>query len=562
MTAAGCAALLVAAYANSFQNAFQFDDQSVVVNNVYLRSLANVPRFFADARTYSSFPANTTYRPLVSTTLAVDYAIGGGLSPAAFRADQLLLMLALGALLIPLFRRVMDEAAPGGGNRWLALFAATLFCVHVVHTETMNLMHVRSELLSTAGLVAAFVVYGDGRRASRRWLSLAPMALGAFAKIPAVLFAPLLFTWEYLRARDTGAPPRDRLRTALRAAAPATVAGGALYVLVERVMHAALQSYGGADAYRYALTQAWAWVHYLRLFFLPFGLSADTDLRLIERWHDPRVLLGLLVIALLAVTAWRSARRREHRPIAFGLAWYMIALLPASSVLPISEPINEHRPFVAYIGLVLAVVWAARLALDAAARRWTGARRARAVAPLACALVLLAHAVGVHARNRVWRTDETLWADVTTKSPHNGRAWMNYGVALMARARWQPAKEAFERALLLVPTYHLVPVNLGVLAAATGDDASAERHFRRAIQLGPATPDVYDFYARFLIRKGRGAEAAPLLERALAVAPADVAAATMLRELRGAPSTAPAAGPARPWSEGADRVPARAPAAR
>jgi Flp pilus assembly protein TadD len=532
---AACGALVVAAYANSLVNPFQFDDQYVVVDNVFLRSLGNVPRFFTDARTFASFPPNMTYRPLVSTTLAFDHAIGGGLVREVFHASQLLQLLVLGALLLAFYVRVMDAVAPSRWDRWIALFTSTLFCVHVVNTETLNLMHVRSELLSTAGILGAFVVYAPGRREPRRWLAVLPMALGAFAKIPAVLFAPLVFLWECGAPAAPGARPpsaRERLLRAARRSAPSFAAAVALYAFIEVAMRVPMQSYGGYDRYGYALTQAWAWVHYLRLFFLPVGLSADTDWALIQDWRDPRVLFGLAIIGALAALTWRSARRPERWPIAFGLAWFMIALLPASSVLPLAEPINEHRAFVANIGLALAVVWAARLLLLAAFERWNPSPRARVAIPVAvCVAVLGAHAVGVHVRNRVWRSAESLWADVTAKSPGNGRAWMNYGVALMADARWAEAKAAFERSRQLNPAYPHVEVNLGIVTGATGDAAQAELHFRRALLLGPSEPVAHFYFARWLVQRGRGGEAIPLLERAMQLAPADPLAPLLLLDV-------------------------------
>jgi len=536
VAAAACAALVVAAYANSFRSAFQFDDENVVVSNVYIRSLANVPRFFADARTYSTFPPNMAYRPLVSTSLALDYAIGRGLAPGAFRATQLVLLLALGALLAALWARILDRASPGPASRWAALAAATLFCVHVVNTEAMNLMHVRSELLSAIGIVAAFLVHGTGERPLRRWLAIVPVALGALAKIPAVLFAPLLLAHELVVPGPRGAPaPAEgaRLRRALRVTAPSALAAVVLYAFVERAMRAPTQTYGGASAYRYALTQAWAWVQYLRLFFVPAGLTADTDLEPFAHAWDTRVVVGLIAIAALAAIVWRTARHPRRWPIAFGVAWFMISLLPASSVLPLAEVMNEHRPFLAYMGLSLAVVWAAWLALDAALDRWRAPAAVRTALPATlCARGLAAHAVGVHVRNRVWRTHESLWADVTAKSPENGRAWMNYGVALMANGAAEPARSAFLRAQQLTPGYSYVEVNLGVLEGWVGNGPAAERHFRRALELGPSDPASHEYYAGWLVKQGRAPEALPLYEAAVRVAPGAAGPRARVMELR------------------------------
>src|SRR3982074_2300703 len=76
----GGALLLVAflaAYANHFHNSFHFDDAHTIENNASIRELRNIPQFFRDATTFSSLPSNQSYRPLVSTLLAIDYRLGG-----------------------------------------------------------------------------------------------------------------------------------------------------------------------------------------------------------------------------------------------------------------------------------------------------------------------------------------------------------------------------------------------------------------------------------------------------------------------------------------------------
>jgi tetratricopeptide (TPR) repeat protein len=527
-----CLGLVVAAYSDVFGNAFHFDDSHVVVNNVYIRSLRNVPRFFTDARTASSQPRNATYRPLVTLSLAVDYWLGGGLSPVVFHASQLLLLVVFGAVLARFYWRVMERCLPGPGNGYLALFGATLFCIHAVNTETMNLMHARSEILSGLGVLLGFLVYWAFPRGRGFLVYMLPVALGALAKPPAVIFAPLLFVWTFLEARSVGGRGNvAALGRATLASAPALVAGVLVYGFVERVMRAPDMVYGGGDALHYALTQPWVWLEYVRLFFLPVGLTADTDLGLVTDWYDTRVIAGLTVIALLVVIAWRCARSRTAWPIAFGLAWFALGLLPTSSILPLAEPMNEHRVFLAYVGFILAVVWGARLVLPrlvpGGALRW-------AAAVGLGALVLVGHAIGTHARNRVWHTDESLWADVTQKSPRNGRAWMNYGLALMARGDYPRAKACFERALEFTPNYSTLEVNLAILNGAMGEPKAAEMHFRRALQLEPRQPSSHYYFARWLIAQGRAPEAVAHLEEVIRLSPADDHARDMLMDLHGA----------------------------
>src|ERR1700738_4430361 len=92
-------AVLVAAYANHFQNGFHFDDAHTIVNNAAIRELRNIPLFFRDATTFSSLPSNQSYRPLVSTLLAIDYCLGGGLHPYWFHMLIFALFVALTLLM-------------------------------------------------------------------------------------------------------------------------------------------------------------------------------------------------------------------------------------------------------------------------------------------------------------------------------------------------------------------------------------------------------------------------------------------------------------------------------
>ncbi len=504
-----CLGLVVAAYSNFFRNSFHFDDSHVLETNLYVRSLANAPRFFTDASTFSSLPANATYRPLTTLSLAVDYALAGGLDPVVFHASQLFFLLALWAALVAFYRSILVRVVSAGESFFVALGAATLFAVHTVNTEAMNLLHCRGELLSALGVVGAFLLW-QRPRLRRLQLHLVAVAAGALAKVPAVLFGPLLFVRELLVPGDEPKPTFvRRCWRAGKLAAPATVLGAALFVFTEN-MNRAGQSYGGPSRLSYAMTQAWAWLHYLRLFVAPFGLTADTDMPLVTGLGDTRLYAGLAAIGVLGVVAWRAARSERAWPVAFGLAWFALCLLPASSVVPLAEPVNEHRVFLPFIGLALAAVYGASLALP---RRWHLAGAA------ALGLLLVAHAVGTHRRNAVWRTEESLWADVTVKSPANGRAWMNYGVPLMGRGDYAHAKVAFDRAAQLTPNYATLEINRAILSNALGDPNEAERLFRRALTLAPDQPAAHAFFAGWLIDHGHGPEGLAELDATLRLSP-------------------------------------------
>ena len=489
-----CTLLIIAAYANSLDNSFHFDDAHVIQTNLFIRSLRNVPLFFRDAHTFSSLPANATYRPLVTLSLALDYA-RGGLDPRPYHVTQIALLLATFALLVAFFVPMIGP--------WRALFAATLFCVHTANTETMNLISARSELLSTAGLLGSFVLFQRSPLARRTLLYLVPLAIGALAKAPLVVFAPLLFAYVWFFG--------DRPR-AWRLSLPPLILGIVLLVFLNAMNAPEWQS-GGGSAYRYLITQPFVWLHYARLFLLPVGLTADTDMRLFAHWYDLAAVAGYAFVALLVI-----AVRRAPPAVAFGLAWFAIALIP-TSIFPLAEVANEHRIFFAFIGLALA-----------AASLIPGREEFRFVSVGLAITLLVAHAIGTRARNEVWRTEDSLWADTVAKSPNNGRAWMNYGLTRMAKGDYAAAKSAFERAAVLTPNYATLEINRAVLAGAVGDDASAEQHFRRALELTPDANAHY-FYARWLAQRGRAAEALPHAREAVRLSPAFADARALEQQL-------------------------------
>src|SRR5207247_5453745 len=112
--------------------------------------------------------------------------------------------------------------------------------------------------------------------------------------------------------------------------------------------------------------------------------------------------------------------------------------------------------------------------------------------------VLGAHGDGTRQRNRVWHTEESLWRDVTGKSPENGRGLMNYGLIQMERGDLRTAEEYFDRALRYTPRYAYLHVNLGVIKGARGDQEGAEQHFREARQSAPDDPARHLYYGRWL----------------------------------------------------------------
>jgi tetratricopeptide (TPR) repeat protein len=159
--------------------------------------------------------------------------------------------------------------------------------------------------------------------------------------------------------------------------------------------------------------------------------------------------------------------------------------------------------FFPFVGLVLSLVYGAALSIST--RTETPARRIALA--VVCGLILGVAIHGARLRNVVWRNEESLWYDVTLKSPQNGRGLMNYGLTQMEKGDYIRALNYFTRATEFSPDYYVLEINLGIANGALNHDEEAERHFARSIELAPGDAQALYFYAQWLRERGRYSEA-------------------------------------------------------
>lgn len=517
-------------YSNHFHNDFHFDDFHTIVNNAYIRDMRNMPLFFKDGSTSSVLPANQSYRPVVTASLAVDYWLGGGYNVVFFHLTNFLLFLLQGIGMVYLFRKIFDIAKPNPNNTYFAIAASAWYLLHPAMAETVNYIIARSDMISTVFVIVSFLLYIYSPFCRKTGLYLAGALIGALAKPTAVMFAPLLFFYilffeEGLSLTDIF--KRSNLsktgRVILRSL-PAFVACAVIYKITDKLTPKTWVP-GGHSALQYLITQPFVILHYFCMFFLPVKLSVDTDWTLLNSVWDIRFFAGCAFVLALLVIALITARKQQLRPISFGICWFFLALLPTSSIVPLAEVLNDHRMYFPFIGLMISVVWALRLAIN----RYLPVYRTAIVTVFV--LMLCCYAYGTWQRNAVWCSEESLWRDATIKSPGNGRAWMNYGVAQMSNNELKGAEASFTKAKAAMPGYDLVYVNLAILKQTENDTAKAEQLFKTAIATNANDADPWYFYGRFLNDQGRFGEAVNCLKKAMTISPGNLRTRLLLMNI-------------------------------
>ena len=498
----GLILVVLAAYLNHFPNGFHADDTYTITGNVdTLKDLSNISRFFTNAKLYSTAPEQQTWRPLVSTSLAIDYRIAHGLKPLWFHVSTFIWFSVLLILLWFLFHRIMESAIPHSSNQWTALAAAAMYGLHPANAETVNSIIRRADVYCTLGIVAGLLWFAS-YPAHRKWgLYLIPAAAAYLSSPVALVFPLILLAYVYLFEHE-----RNWGRS-LRTAAPAFLATLAAGAISWKMMPASFK-FGDAP-WLYRFSQPWAALHYFRSFFLPTNLAFDSGWKPLSHPFRPEALAGYVFIAGITTLVLRNLRARETRPVAFGLIWFLAALLPVALV-PLTAVVSEERMFLPFAGLALAVFWSLRLLL---LRRPEWIRGGIA----ATAGLLLVAALATHARNLVWRTEESLWYDVTLKNPDYPHGLMMHANNLMLTGDYIRSLDDLQRAERLSPEDAAIQANLGIAYSALGRDQEAIRHFERGVSLAKDHWEPHFYYARWLKAKEKYDQAEAHLKAALHV---------------------------------------------
>jgi tetratricopeptide (TPR) repeat protein len=520
--------LTLVVYLNHFNNAFHFDDFHTIINNANIRTLKNTPRFFTDGSTSSVLPQNQAYRPVTVLSLAIDYWLAGDYYPSYFQTSTFILFLMQGVLMVFLFKKVFDRSFALTPNAYVALIAVTWYMLHPANAETVNYIIARTDVQSTFFVLLGLGMYIFSPFCRKTFLYLIAVGIGALCKPTAIMFAPILFFYILFFEEKIGLTEvfkKGRSKVLWRVIVktlPSIIFCSAMYLFTDKMTPKTWEP-GGTSPWHYLITQPFVILHYFGEFFLPTSLSADTDWRLLPSIWDIRFFAGCAFVIIMLFIAVYTSKKSRLRPVSFGIIWFFLALAPTSSIIPLGEVLNDHRMYFPFIGLVMSVSWAIALLYI----KYNSNIKPKFVIP-AIVLVLAIYAYGTWQRNIVWHTEESLWHDVTMKSPQNGRGIMNYALALYNKGNYYNAEKYLKRAEKITPEYAAVYTNLGLVKEMEGDDTLAENYYRTGVRLGSNYPDPPIFYARFLIKQWRYTEAIPLLQEAITVSPLDIEARTLL----------------------------------
>lgn len=482
-------------YANSLGNGFALDDEWIILRNERVHGVDRLAEAVSSPYWPSAAAHIALYRPLTLATFAVEWEMWNG-SPVGYHATNVLLHAVASVLVLALL------AGLGFGS--VASFAgAAIFAVHPVHTEAVANVVGRAEILATIFYILGCLLYL--RRDLRPLPRVAGIALCYFlslaSKETGITLPAILLLLEVLIPRDSANVAR-RWREE-RAVYFACALTAAVYLAIRWMVLGDVSGGDAApiferpDAPERIPNAIRVWPEYLRLMFYPRDLVADYSpgvIMPVTGFGDPLVVFGLFVggaTLLLGVLSWGRWQ------VALPIFWFAITVLPVSNlVIPVGILLAERTLYLPSVAVaVLTAALATAIAFEPRRLRFAG------VAVIAAALV--AGAVRTWTRNPVWKSTETLIADLAATHPESFRVHWIVAGSLLRAGKVDEAFRHYAIAAELVPAHFSLLMEFGAALVVHGRAAEAERVLRRAAELMPEYVEPVVYLAQALSNQGR-----------------------------------------------------------
>lgn len=452
----GAVALL--AYGNNLSNGFAMDDGYNVVQNESIRSLADVPSYFTSAwgatasEEYDQALNRSYWRPMSTVSFAVDYAVYG-LRPWGWHLTNNLLHGAVSMLVLLLMLRL-------GTSLPAALAGGLLFALHPLHTEAVDLVTYRTELLATLFSLLAIIVHLAPER--RRWTGVLVALLYA-AGLASKETAVTLPGWILLL--DLARGERRLASLALPQAGLAAVLVAYLALRNALLPGTSIHFFAGLDGGLVFMSVMKIYLLYVRLLILPWPLTPFYDWTILppasSMWDVDAIAgcIALLLTVAIAGLLWRLGRRLA----AAGILCWLIGLIPVMHLAPIPVGAAERFLYFPSVGVMIAAgIGAIGLASRLGRPRWL----AQALAVAVCGLL----AAGTLSRNQAWESDRTLLEQTAHDYPGSFNAHHALGQLHHADGRLESAVRSFYTADEILPDF---APNVGWLVRALLDAGRA-----------------------------------------------------------------------------------------
>lgn len=473
-------------YANTFDNAFLFDDDLLITMNRYLRSWDTFGKLFTATSTEGAGIAGGFFRPMQNILYFLTYQIFGQ-NPLGFHILNLALHAANACLALTLSRKLGFSPMP-------AFLAILLWTVHPLHTEAITYMSGTADPLFLFFMLIALTWLAPDFKAIKLWACLPLFFLALMSKENALVFPALVIACMFLTLPEKKLNPLSYLRTFplwLLALAYLYWRYTADYLDGPARYARLFQMQDFSNWNLYAQHPIWrvqtffaTLSNYFALIFYPTDLHIERSYAVFASWKYLNVRLGIAIF-MLALTQIVWGRGKRGTAMSWGLLWFGAAHFPNTGLLiSMNSLFLEHWMYTPTLGLFLGTAQTINNGLT----KW-GWNKAKTV--LACLSIAAAMALGAKTlqQNTVWYNPFTLYGNIFANGERSPRGHNNLAIAYQKNHQLPEAIEELRKAIKEGDTYAETHHNLALALLSLPDGATrkeeAIKESLKALEIEP-----------------------------------------------------------------------------
>jgi tetratricopeptide (TPR) repeat protein len=498
-------------FSNTFSSPFIWDDEELIFQDPYIKELKYIPVLFTPVYWKHLRPAaRGEYRPMGTVFFALDHFLWG-VAPYGYHLTNITIYILIILLVYFICHRIIiterlkvfRKGQKSAYQRYMSLpfLTALFFASHPVHVESVTWIKNRTSLLAMMFLLLSLLLFikhtikKKTSPLSAEYFSALFFSLMAFISHEIAVSLPLLLLLYSLCFT-----PLSRIRRTLLELAPFFLLTlfyllfkifiiGEMVSMVNRPVQMALLPHVFSVLKTYG--------QYLWLLIFPVTLKAEYVFRIPDSIFSLSVILPAL--ALTGISYFGISRMRRKPLISFSILWVIIAILPASNIVPLSgRPLAEQRLLVPSLGIcIFMAAVLSELFISSGKHR----KLLKNSSVFISIFVVLFFSARTVSRAADWNAPLKFWKKTVESTPQSSRAYYNLGISYLGG-----------RSILEKDTR---------LGKSSDKISKAMSALRESIRLDPSNFDAYNNLGNIYIIKGSPRRAVEMFEKAAEIKPSD-----------------------------------------
>ncbi len=473
--------LSLSVYLSTFQSPFHFDDETAIIGNADLKSWDSVNKYHFISR-YVLF-----------LSFYLNYIIGE-YNVLGYHLVNILLHISVSILIYLIIDSTLQYGEPleYSSMKNIPLLSAVLFLVHPIHTESVTYIISRSSIMATFFYLFSLFLFAKGYTGDKGRYALIKKSLLYLSSIASFILAigtkedtvtlpviTLLYMFYFLY-RGKGIinfvkTYRVYILTPLTLLIAYMVyrfyvlGGGAVRTISTELLEYITPWY-------YLLTELKVIVfYYIKLLLIPINLNIDPDIQMSISASEPAVVFSAILILFFLYLSYKLYH--VSKLLSFSMLWFLITLIPTSSIVPLLDFAAEHRLYLPAVGFSVCCATLINKASRGAARN------------IIIVLIIALFSLGTVKRNIVWNNSIGLWQDTVKKSPNKARAYYNLGIEYAQEKRFGEAIIQFKKSTKILPNHLPSHLMMGKIYKEEGIYRDVVNEMNIVLKLPPEKSD-------------------------------------------------------------------------